>query len=132
MAQSAITLLNRLAPAVDRALNKAFDAVVLSSGAVNPNNAGGYYPTEGSQNCVSKINHASQQEKVRIAALSIDKAIQRFNDLSAEAVPYPDDPRFCKTALQHWIKHDKDLHDATQDFFSEIKDRLEQSLDIAA
>jgi len=132
VAQRAIALLNRLAPAVDRALNKAFDAGVLSSEAVNPNNPGGYYPTEGSQNCVSKISHASRLQKVRIAAFEVDKAIQRFNDLCAEAVPYPDDPRFCKTALQHWLQHDEDLHDATQDFLSEIKDRLEQSLEIAA
>ena len=88
VAQRAIALLSRLGPQVDRALNKAFDAGVLSSGLPNPDNPGGFLPTDGSRNCVNKIDHASRLERVRIAATDVDKAIQIFNDLSAEAVPH--------------------------------------------
>ena len=132
VAQRAIALLETLAPAVDSALNKAFAAGILSSGSENPNDPDEFYPTEGSQRCVSKTSSASRLEKVQIAAGSITMAIKKFNDLNTESVPNPDDPRFNMTAMQHWLQHDKDLHEAAQDYFTEIKDRLEQSLHIAA
>ena len=132
VAQRAIALLEALAPAVDSALNKAFAAGILSSGMKNPNNPYEYYPTEGSQRCVSKTSSASRLEKVQIATRSITKAINKLNNLNTESVPNPDDPRFNMTAVQHWLRHDKDLHEAAQEYFTEIKDRLELSLQIAA
>ena len=59
-------------------------------------------------------------------------AIKKFNDLNTESVPNPDDPRFNMTAMQHWLQHDRNLYEAAEDYFSEILDRLEQSLQIAA
>ena len=34
--------------------------------------------------------------------------------------------------MEHWIQHDQDLHEAAHNYFTEIKDRLEESLHIAA
>ena len=131
MAQRAVALLSRLQPQVDRALNKAFDAGVLSSGLPNSDCPDGFVPTNGSLNCINRISHTSRLERVRIAAAEVDEALQIFTDLSAEAVPNPTNPRLSRTALQHWLQHERDLHAAAQDFLSEFKDRLEQSLDIA-
>ena len=95
------------------------------------NSADEFYPIKRSLRCFNKTDTASCTERVQAARLIITGAIDKFNNINKESVPDPRDRRFNINALDHWIQHDPDLRTDAYDYFMEIRDRLNESLEIA-
>ena len=56
--------------------------------------------------------------------------IKQFTNVDDLEYPNPRDPGFDRNALDHWLQYDSDLQDSADNFFLEIRNRLDQSLEL--
>ena len=106
--QRAQSLIGKLQGKVDKALNAAFGAGILSSGVPSPDYPGGYIPTNRSRSQVQRLSQTKRINLAMVANSRIRPALQVFDDITAEAIINTTDRSLTKTAIEHWLKHDED------------------------
>ena len=120
-------ILNGLGHQVDVAFDMVFSAGTLSSGLVGLE--GESVPTIESEQYHSSLTENKQKQALRRARSKLVVAIQQFKRL--DKLDYPDqlDPGYFNGAFKHWLKNNSHLQDLAVNFFSEVRDKIKQSLE---
>ena len=123
-------LIDKLQKTVDKALDSAFSAGVLSSGSQNSEYPGGRIPTNRSRDQILGMSQSSIYTRTVRANNLIKSALQVFNDINNETTEQQDESDD-KTAIEQWLTNDPNLSEAVFKYFELVENKLTQSKQIA-
>ena len=121
-------MITGLCQQVDLAFDMAFSAGTLSSGLVGLE--GESVPTIDSVQYHSNFTEDMRKYALKRAKTKLYDAIDQFKMLDEKEYPDTRDPDIDNVAFEHWLRNDTYLQEKSYEFFTEIRDKIRQSLEL--